>query len=241
MSEFFHVVIYEPIYNLLIFLVGIIPGGDVGLAVIAATLVVKFILLPLSLSAARTQRVMRTLEPELKRIKEENKDNQEALAKATFALYKEKNVRPFASMLMLFVQLPILWGLYYVSRTALTTVADPTLLYPFVHAPATLSPLFLGIFAISGTSIVLAAVAALAQAGQAFYMIPVPPKSTAKNPSMQEEMGRAVSLQARFVFPLLIAAIAYTSGVLALYFTASSLFMVGQEFIVRRLHPTSKA
>ena len=240
MESLFHHVVYLPIYNLLVFLVDIIPGGDLGLAVIGATIVVKLILLPLSLAAVRTQRAMKILEPELKDLKERYKDDKETQAREMFALYKKHNVKPFASILMLFVQLPILFGLYFVSQAALSEV-DPALLYSFVAVPTTLSPFFLGIFALGSTSIVLALAAAATQLLQAWYMIPIPPKSTSTTPSMQEEFGRAVSVQARFVFPLLIGFIAYSSGVLALYFIASNLFMVAQEFVVRKLHPEPSA
>ncbi len=236
MESFFHHFVYLPIYNLLVFLLDVIPGGDLGLAVIGATIVVKIVLLPLSLAAVRTQRAMKLLEPELKELREKYKDDKETQAKEMFALYKKHNVKPFASILMLFIQLPILFGLYYVSQHA-TAQIDPNLLYSFVSAPETFSPLFLGIFALTSSSIVLALVAAASQLLQAWYMIPIPPKSTEAIPSMQEEFGRAISLQARFVFPILIGFIAATSGVLALYFIASNLFMVAQEFVVRKMHP----
>ncbi len=240
MTSLFHNLVYLPIYNLLVFLVDVVPGGDVGLAVIAATLAVKLVLLPLSLSAVRTQRAMKLLEPELKELKERLKDDKEAQAREMFALYKKNNVKPFASILMLFIQLPILFGLYYVSRASLAE-PDPALLYSFIHAPTVISTMFLGIFTLVGSSLILAIFAAATQAFQAWYAIPVPPKSTSKTPSMQEDFGRAVALQARFIFPLLIGAIAYTSGVLALYFVASNLFMVAQEFVVRKLHPQTAA
>lgn len=237
MESLFHNFVYLPIYNLLVFLVDIVPGGDLGIAVILATIVVKLVLLPLSLAAVRTQRAMKLLEPELKELREKYKDDKETQAREMFALYKKHNVKPFASILMLFVQLPILFGLYYVSQNAALSQVDPSLLYSFVPAPEVISPLFLGIFALTGTSIILALIAAATQLWQAWYMIPVPPKSTSPTPSMQDEFGRAVSLQARFVFPLIIGFIAYTSGVLALYFVASNVFMIVQEYVVRKLHP----
>ena len=240
MSSLFHNVVYLPIYNLLIALVDVIPGGDVGLAVIGITVVVKLVLLPLSLSAVRTQRAMKLLEPELKELKERYKDDKETQAREMFALYKKNNVKPFASILMLFIQLPILFGLYFVSQHAVLQQVDPSMLYSFISVPETVSPLFLGIFVLTGSSLILALVAAATQALQAWYAIPVPPKSTSKTPSMQEDFGRAIALQARFIFPLLIGFIAYTSAVLALYFTASNLFMVAQEFVVRKLHPDPK-
>lgn len=237
MADLFHNFVYLPIYNLLAFLLDVVPGGDLGLAVIGATIIVKFILLPLSLSAVRTQRAMKVLEPELKELREKYKDDKETQAREMFALYKKHNVKPFASILMLFIQLPILFGLYYVTHHAGLNAIDPALLYPFIALPESVSPLFLGIFTITGTGIVLALVAAASQALQGWYMIPVPPKTTGGEASLQEEFGRAISLQARFVFPLLIGFISFTSGVLALYFIASNLFMVAQEFVVRKINP----
>ena len=63
MTSFFHTVLYTPIYNLLMALTDILPGQDIGLAVVAATLIVKVVLMPLSFAALRTQRAIKALEP----------------------------------------------------------------------------------------------------------------------------------------------------------------------------------
>ncbi len=236
--ELFHTLVYLPIHNLLVFFIDIIPGGDLGLAVIGVTLAVKFVLLPLSLEAAKTQKAMKVIEPELKALREKYKDDKEKQAREMFALYKERGVKPFASILMLFVQIPIVFGLYFVCQGAVTTALDPSLLYSFIPLPEAVNPLFLGVFSVAGMSIVLALVAGITQFIQAWYVIPVPPKNTNGTATTMEEFGRAMALQARFILPLLIGAFALTSGAIALYFSASSLFMVGQEFLVRFLHKT---
>jgi YidC/Oxa1 family membrane protein insertase len=161
--DLFHTLIYLPIHNLLVFFVDAIPGGDLGLAVIGATVVVKLVLLPLSLQAARTQRMMRAIEPELKELREKYKDDKEKQAKEMFALYKDRKIKPFASILMLFIQLPIIFGLYFVSQGAASTVLDPSLLYPFIPLPEDVNLLFLGIFSVTTMSITLAIVAGVAQ------------------------------------------------------------------------------
>jgi membrane protein insertase Oxa1/YidC/SpoIIIJ len=52
---------------------------------------------------------------------------------------------------------------------------------------------------------------------------------------MQEDFGRAMALQARYVIPAIIALVAYgTSGAVALYFITSNAVTIGQEFLVRR-------
>ncbi len=57
--------IHEPIYNALVFLVGIVPGGDVGVAIIILTSAIKLILLPLSIAAIRSQVAMKEIDPRI--------------------------------------------------------------------------------------------------------------------------------------------------------------------------------
>ncbi len=232
-SSLFHTYLTEPIYNLLIFLVGVIPGGDVGIAVIAVTLVVKIIVLPLSFSAVRTQRAMKVVEPELKEIKEKYKDDKEKQAKETFALYKKYRINPFASFATLLIQLPILLALYWVFRGEALPHIDVASLYTFVSVPTRISTSLFGVFSITGKSIVLAVIAGITQFLQAYFAVPTPAKS--EKASMQEDFGRAMAMQARYVIPFIIALVAYeTSGAVALYFVTSNLVTLFQEFLVRR-------
>lgn len=232
MISFFHTVLYVPIYNLLVFLTDIIPGGDIGLAVVIATIIVKLLIMPLSLAALRTQRAMKAMEPELKRTREKYKDKQEEQARAMFALYKEYGVNPFAGILTLFIQLPIVITLYWVFQSKTLLTVDAALLYSFVPAPEAIAPYFLGIFLITGTSITLALVAGVTQLAQAWYAFPIPAKSD--KPSMSADMGRAMALQMRYLLPIFMAAISYTSVALALYFITTNVVGVAQEFYVRR-------
>ena len=113
-SQLFHAVIYDPLYNGLVFLVGIIPTHDVGLAVIALTIVARVIIYPLSKRAIETQMAMKKIAPEVEKIKEQYKDNREEQGRAIFALYRERDVHPFASFGLLLIQFPVLIGLYWV-------------------------------------------------------------------------------------------------------------------------------
>lgn len=238
MTALFHDYLYVPIYNLLIFFVGIIPGGDVGLAVIVVTLLVKFAVSPLSIQAVKTQRQMKRIEPNLKEIREKYKDDRETQAREMMKLYKNNGIRPFSSIFAVLIQLPILIALYLVFyREALLNV-NADLIYSFVTLPATISPYFLGFFETTGHSVTLALFAAAAQFVQAYFTIPVPPKveNPSGKPSM-EEFGRAMALQTRYVLPLLIGMFAYVSSAIALYFIASSIFALLQEVYVRKVHP----
>jgi YidC/Oxa1 family membrane protein insertase len=235
MGAFFHTYLYVPIYNLLVFLISVVPGADIGLAIVLATLIVKVLLLPLSLSAARTQKAMKAIEPELKSIREKYKDDKEKQAREMFALYAKYGIKPFSSILSIFIQLPIIIALYWVFNTKSFPTIDLTLLYPFVHEPlAVASTMFLGIISVTGHSILLAILAGGTQLIQAWYAIPVPPASAEVGGSASEDFARAMTLQARFVLPLVIGFVAYTSGAIALYFITSNIVALAQEYIVRR-------
>lgn len=235
MIAFFHTVLYTPIYNLLMGLTDILPGQDIGLAVVVATLIVKVLLMPLSFAALRTQRAVKAMEPEMKQIRKDFKDDKEAQAKAIFDLYKKYGVNPFAGLLTLLIQLPIILSLYWVFNNKTLLTVDTSILYSFIPAPEAIAPLFLGIFAVTGASITLALLAALTQFAYGWFAMPVPERAKTPGTDMQADFGRAMALQMRFILPIFIGIAAYfTSVAIALYFITSNLVGLVQEFIVRK-------
>src|SRR5690606_18537601 len=67
---------------------------------------------PLVKKQLRNAKVMRALQPELKRIKKETKGDRQRESMLVMELYKERGVSPFSSIGILLLQLPILFGLY---------------------------------------------------------------------------------------------------------------------------------
>ena len=238
-SYIWHTVFFDPIYNGLIFFIDVIPGGDVGLAIIAIVIVVKTILLPLSIKAAKTQKIMREIEPKLRELKEKFKDNREEQARAMMAIYKEAGMNPFASIFLLFLQIPILIALYYSvysgGGVALPAV-NTELLYSFIAAPGAVSMNFLGHFDIAAKSMVLAFLAGLTQFFQIKLAMPVlPPRDPNAAPDFKEDFMRNMQLQMRYVMPVIIVFVAYfISAAIALYFVVSNIVAILQEFYVRK-------
>ncbi|MCX6786218.1 MAG: YidC/Oxa1 family membrane protein insertase [Candidatus Kaiserbacteria bacterium] len=232
-SSFFHIVFYNPIYNALVALVALAPKGDVGIAVIIITIVIRLILLPFSLSAARTQRAMKILEPRIKELKEKHKGNKEKEALETLALYKEARVNPFASILTVFIQIPVLLALYWVFRYEPFSIINTARLYAITPIPHVISLEFLGLISVTGKSIVLAVLAGVTQFLQAHAALSgtMKPSDASKQGGFQQMMG----MQLKYVFPFLIATISYTtSGAVALYFITTNLVGVVQEWYVKR-------
>lgn len=234
-----HTFFFDPIYNALVYFIDVIPGGDVGLAIIILTVVVKTILLPLSLKAAKTQRKMRDLQPKIDEIKEKHKDNREKLAKAMMELYREAGVRPFASILLILIQIPILIALYFsvfngggVQLPEINTA----ILYSFVPAPETVSMLFLGLIDIAARSFPLALLAGVTQyVHTSLTLPPQKPREKDAAPNFKEDFARSMQLQMRYVMPLIIFGVAYfISAAIALYFLTSNLYSIAQEYLVRR-------
>lgn len=228
-SNIWHVVLYQPLLNALAFLVEIIPGGDVGLAVILLTILVKIALLPLSHRSIENQAKMNLLTPELNKIKKSGASKEEQ-ARLTFELYKKNNTNPFSGCLLLLIQIPIIFALYYVFLKGIKF--EPGLLYSFIHVPDSMNMLFLGILDITRKSLILAVLAGVSQFLQAFFM-PAPAQGEAG--SFQENFAKSMHVQMKYVFPLIVAFIAYSvSGAVALYWITSNFFMVGQQIYIKR-------
>lgn len=235
-SAIFGAIIYNPLYNALVYLVGILPTHDVGVAVILLTIFVRVIIYPLSRRAVQAQIAMKKIAPEVDVLKEKYKNDREAQSRAIFALYKERDVHPFASFGLLLVQLPILFALYWIFARGGLPHIDPGLLYPFVHIPHMVNMEFLGLIDMSGHNIFLAVFAALSQGIYTRLSLGSPQARDANiEASFSADMARSFDMQARYVMPLIIGVVGFSVVAAApLYWCASNLFMIGQEYLAGR-------
>ena len=228
---------YDPFYNGVVFLIALLPTHDVGIAVIAFTVLVKVILFPLSQKSIRTQILMREIDPELKKLREQYKDNPERQARETFALYKEKKISPFSSFALLLIQIPIVLGLYFVFLRGGLPAIDLSTLYGFVMPPEAIRMTLFGVFDISGKSIILAGLAGITQFFQARLLTPVIKKKKDGTNTLKDDIAHSMNIQMRYVMPIIIAFIAYTlSAVVALYWVVNNILTILQELLVRRMH-----
>jgi YidC/Oxa1 family membrane protein insertase len=155
------------------------------------------------------------------------------------SIYKEAKINPFASIFVVLLQIPIIISLYY-SVYSGGGVALPDinieLLYSFIKEPIEITMNFLGVVDIAGKSIALALLAGITQYIQVRLVMPKPPdREPDAKLSMKDEVMRNMSVQMRFVMPVLVAVIAYTiSAAIALYFVVSNLVTIAQEVYVRK-------
>jgi len=242
-STVFHAIIYNPLYNGLIFLVNIIPTHDVGLAVVALTVVVRFVVYPLSKRAVQSQLAMKKITPEVEELKKKYKKNSPEQTKAVFALYKERDIHPFAGAGLMLVQLPVLIALFWIFATGGLPTVDTQLLYSFIPRPETVNMLFVGLIDMGAKhNIPLAVLTALTQL--AYSRLSMGPRAgkTAIEESLSSDMAKSFDLQARYVLPAIIGFVAYSVVAAApLYYVTSNLFMIGQEYLAGRRFYDKKA
>ncbi|MBX4198833.1 YidC/Oxa1 family membrane protein insertase [Candidatus Parcubacteria bacterium] len=233
MSYLYHHFLVAPIYNVLVWLLNVLPFSDAGLAIIIITILVRLILFPLSKKAVTAQVEMQRIAPELENIKTKYQDDQEEQARRTLALYKERGVNPFSGILVLVIQLPVIFALYRIFLYTGFPKIDSTMLYTFIHVPAQVSSVFLGLD-LTEKSAILALLAAVATFFQIRLATVNLPKKSGKS-SFGDDLAKNMQAQMKYFLPVLVFFIAYKiSGVIALYWLTTNLFTIGQEIVVRR-------
>jgi YidC/Oxa1 family membrane protein insertase len=110
----FDLIIVQPIFNVLLFIYGILPGHDFGLSIIIFTILVRLALWPLIKKQLHQTKLMRKVQPELKKLKARTKGDRQAEAKLMMELYRERGIKPFSSIGVLLIQLPIFIALFQV-------------------------------------------------------------------------------------------------------------------------------
>ncbi|MEX0934758.1 MAG: YidC/Oxa1 family membrane protein insertase [Candidatus Paceibacterota bacterium] len=230
----FSTIIYDPIYNALVLLLDLLPWADIGVVVIILTLIIKFILSPLSIKAVKTQLAVKEIEPDVKKIREKYKDDRETQAMKMMELYKEKGVKPFSGFLVLLLQIPIILGLYWVILKGGFPIVDESILYSFIPTPENINMVFLGLVTVSSGSIILALLTGVSQFFQMQLALPKDDDDK-DDDSLKAGMMRSMKTQMRYIFPLFVAFFAYKlTAAIALYWITSNLFHIGQELYVRR-------
>ena len=110
----FDTLIVQPIFNLLALIYALFPGGDFGISLILFTVLVRLLMWPLVKKQLHQTKLMRKMQPELKKIKAKAKGNKQLEAQLMMELYRERGVKPFSSIGLLFLQLPIFIALFRV-------------------------------------------------------------------------------------------------------------------------------
>lgn len=128
MGDFFNTILIYPIINMLIVLYHAfsflhIPYA-LGFAIIGLTVVIRFVMYPLTTSQLKASLKMQKLAPHLSKIKERHKGDSAKIQQETMKIYKEHGVNPAAGCLPVLIQMPLIWALYAVLQRIVDFKSD---------------------------------------------------------------------------------------------------------------------
>ncbi len=224
----FDVLLYNPLFNLLVLIYNYLPGHDFGLAIILLTILIRIIIYPVSVKALNSQKALQRLQPQLQEIQKRYKEDKEKQAKETMGLYKREKINPFSGLFLALIQLPILIALYRVFWNGLKP-QELSNLYSFVANPMHFNAMFLGLMDLSKPNLIFAVVAGVLQFFQTKMLIPTASKDQAKSSDISTIMQK----QMVYFFPFITVIILLKlPSALGLYWIVSSAFSIFQQYFI---------
>lgn len=233
-TQIFRYALYIPFYNLLIFFAWA-TSGSVGWSIVILTVIIRFLLLPSSLKAAKAGVLMQALQPKMNELREKHKADPKKLNEEMMKLYKEEGTSPWGSCLPILIQLPIVFILYQVFQIGLDT-SHYGLLYSFVPRPDTLKTMFIGFDLAGKDPWILPIVAGASQMLLSWMTMPKADPKQKSDPMMM------MNKQMIFIFPLITIFIARSvPAALVIYWIVTTIFGIGQQWYVNKNIRNSQA
>jgi YidC/Oxa1 family membrane protein insertase len=121
--EFWHLIIGNPILNVLIVLSHVL-FGQFGLAIIALTIIVRLVSWPLTRRQLKSTKAMQDMQPKLQELQKKYGKNKQKLQQEMMKLYKEAGVNPLGCLWPMLIQFPIWIALYQAIMSALATTPE---------------------------------------------------------------------------------------------------------------------
>jgi len=231
--EAFNLILYQPLFNVLVLLYVYLPGHDFGVAIILLTLLIRLILYPLMAQSIKSQKALAEFQPKIQEIRQRYREDKEKQVRAMMELYRKEKINPFGSLLPLLIQLPILIALYRVFWQGLRP-EEIANLYSFVPQIGGINPTFFGIINLAEASLLLAIFAGVCQFFQTKMVTPQlrsgqPPKK--QDPTAQ--FSEMLQKQMLYFFPLFTVFILWKlPAAIGLYWIVTSLFSILQQHII---------
>ena len=220
----FHFLFTQPLFNILVVFLNIFH--DLGFSIIAITLLIRVVLYPLFYKAAKNNLVMQKLQPHIQNINEKHKDHPENKSLALLALYKENQINPLSSLLIIIIQLPILIALYSVFIVGITpdSLKD---VYSFITTPTIINNLFFNKIDLLLPNLLIIVLAGLFQF--IFGLVSLPKNSNPKDPQY------LIAKRMLYFTPILTVAVLWKiPSALGLYWLTSSLVSLLQQLYINR-------
>jgi len=226
----FDIILYRPLFNILVLLYDYVPGHDFGVAVILLTLLIRIVLYPIAVKTLNSQKALQKLQPQIQEIQKKYKDDKEKQAKETLEIYKKEKINPFSGFFLALIQLPVLLALYRVFWEGLKP-SELQNLYSFVLNPVTINSNFIGFIDLAKPNLIFAILAGILQFFQTKMMMPKTLKSKGSEPDFSQIMQK----QMLYFFPgMTVIILLGLPSAIGLYWTVSGIFSIVQQYYILR-------
>lgn len=240
MKQLYTLLLYQPIFNVLVFLYNIIPGNDIGAAIVLLTIIIKIILYPLTAKSIKSQKELQRIQPKIQELQAKYKNQKDILSQELMKLYKSEKVNPFSSCLPLLIQLPFFIAVFSVFRNGLSDPSSLQMLYPFIDNPGLLNPVSLGLYDLSKDhNIMLSILAGATQFWQGKMLVQKKPPLHMPG-AKDETMAVMMNKQMTYIMPLFTVYISWVLPAgLVLYIMVTTLLTIAQQYLVFRKKPVA--
>ncbi len=255
MGDVFNQLLVWPITNILLVIYKLITLLHIpyalGFSIIFLTVVIRFVLYPLTVSQLKTSKKMQELAPHISSIKEKHKKDAKRQQEETMRLYKQHGVNPVAGCLPSLLQLPIIWGLYTVFAHIISLkpqqiVAEINRIayYPWlqIHSPWDMQ--------FFGLPLGLTPSQLLSNVGPLILLVPVltgglqliqakmmmPKQPLPKKEGTETDFASAFQKQSLYILPVMIGYFSFQfQFALSLYWNVFTVFGILQQYKVQGL------
>lgn len=247
----FQILLTQPLTNGLILFYNLL-WQNMGLAIIAFSLFLRFALNPLTAPYMNSMKKIKEIEPLVNKLKKKYANDQKGLMAAQTELYKQKGINPSAGCLPYILQIVILFALFGVFNQVLSTSSDalvklnellyeplkfsadkvinPSFLYLDIRKPDTFN--ISGVpFPIPGPLLILSGILQFLSAKMTQPFVKKEEKIAKGTKSEADDMAVAMQSSMIYTFPLMtiVFGVNFASG-LALYWLLFSIFQIVQQY-----------
>ncbi|MBZ1348925.1 MAG: YidC/Oxa1 family membrane protein insertase [Candidatus Liptonbacteria bacterium] len=253
MYYLFEKILYQPLLNLLILTYQTVGFQDLGLAIILVTIFIRLLLYPFSQANLRQQKIIKQIQPELKKIQsqanlrqqkiikqvqpelkkiqEKYKDNKEKQAKELFSLYKKNKINPFSSFVFIIIQLPILIALYTVLVEGFNNGLGADL-YSFISAPDEINHFFLNLINLREPNNIIIGLTVLTQ----YIQVKLSPSLSGgiQGDNAQEKAKQVEKITSLIMPAITLFFLLNLPSAIAVYWLTTTVFSIIQQLIVNK-------
>lgn len=236
----FNTFFLEPVYNVFVFFLNLFPSHDAGVAIILTTILIKLLLLKVNLSSQRSAYLIKDAQTELTEIKKRHEGDNKKIAEETMKIYKEKKIKPFSSIFVLILQIPIFFAMFYIFRD--TSIGlRPDLIYSFNTFPENVKNLAFGFMDLSQKYIWIGVLTGITmfilsrRQSLGLNNTKDEKKSSSRKQDFQETLAKTMQMQMKYFLPVVSGiSAAILPSAIGVYWVVNNVLSLFQDIYIKR-------